>query len=286
MALNFDSPPHSRGMIVAMHIYADESGKASNSPTVSCAGFVSDVEQWCSFDRRWKETATRWCINSIHTAELMKQDLIYRGHAFTDHPEKPKLLAECLSIANESAPIAFGVAVDCNAFKTLNSDSQKKLGGDSHMMAFLAFMHLLVSTLDQAKTDGIVHRKISLVFDTNNEYSSRCLDLFNRQRQNYPEWRQWLSSICFGDDEDHSPIQAADILSWLISQKIKGVPPDTQYFVSPQQIDDLASVAIHGLAGGEVYFDADALRVLDQEMRNGAAFKEIVKVRIEKHEAK
>ena len=95
-----------------------------------------------------------------------------------------------------------------------------------------------------------------------------------------------MSSICFGDDEDHTPIQAADILSWLISQKIKGAPSRAQSFLSTQQIDGLASVAIHGLAGGEVYFDADALRVLDQEMRNGREFKDIVKVRVEKHEAK
>jgi hypothetical protein len=267
------------GVVAAVHVYADESGKPS-SPIVAFAGYVSTVDNWQRFDMQWKEKLEEWGIDSIHTSILMRQDLHYQNRTFADHEEKKQLIEECLSIANANAVIAFGVAVDCSAFRTISSKSQAALGGDGHMMAFLAFLHLLTGALDGAAKNPVEHRKASLIFDTNGEYAAPCLELFNRQRQNHPAWKEWLSSICFADDEEHSPLQAADILAWVLNQSLKSSAPRSQPSLSAEQLEQLVIIGTCKLAGAALIYDAPALHFLDAELGRGRRFEDIVRLEI------
>ena len=267
------------GVVAAVHVYADESGKSS-SPIVAFAGYVSTVDNWTRFDMRWREKLEEWGIGSIHTSVLMRQDLHYQDRAFTGQEEKRQLIEECLSIASENAVIAFGVAVDCSAFRTISSKSQAALGGDGHMMAFLAFLHLLTGSLDGAVENVVEHRKASLIFDTNGQYAAPCLELFNRQRQNHPAWKEWLSSICFADDEDHSPLQAADILAWVLNHSLKSSAPRNQSSLSAEQLEQLVIIGTRKLAGAALSYDASALQFLDTELGQGRRFEDIVRLEI------
>lgn len=267
------------GVVAAVHVYADESGKPS-SPIVAFAGYVSTVDNWQRFDWQWKKKLEDWGIDSIHTSILMRQDLCYQNHAFADHEDKRQLIEECLSIANENAVIAFGVAVDCSAFRTMSSKSQAALGGDGHMLAFLAFLHLLTASLDGAVENSVEHRKASLIFDTNGQYAAPCLELFNRQRQNHPKWREWLSSLCFADDEEHSPLQAADILAWVLNQRLKPFVPRSQPSLSVEQLDHLVTIGTQKLAGSALSYDVQALQFLDTELDRGRRFEDIVRIEI------
>lgn len=264
-----------------MHIFADETGKVGSEPIVAFAGIVSTEDRWQAFNDGWSQVMDETGITSIHTSELMSPARSYQGRGFSAD-QKYDLLQKCLALANTHAFMSLGSAVDCSAFKFLSKHSKDKIGGDGHVMAFTAFLHQLVSTFEVAVENGFIPKQpMALVFDDNQEYAAKCYKVFSRRRQNNPIWRDWIKSICFADDAANTPIQAADILAWLLNQHLKSHLPLHRSSLSDKQIESLLTTATRGLSGGALNYDAGAFRLLDQELKT-REFYDIVKVTLKK----
>jgi hypothetical protein len=153
--------------------------------------------------------------------------------------------------------------------------------GNGHTMCFYSFLHLLVASLESGAQAGVTGREpVALMFDSNDEYGPGCLDMFSRQRQNNPQWRDWLKSICFADDDYHRPLQAADILVWLLSQNLKTAQITDPSLLSNEQLAELLSIGRNGLSGAALSYDAASLQVVDRGIIEGKSLQEIVNIGI------
>jgi hypothetical protein len=64
-------------------------------------------------------------------------------------------------------------------------------------------------------------RKISLVFDDNEQYSKLCYSLLCELKKRVHLIKETVVSICFADDTWYYPLQAADILSYASCNELK-----------------------------------------------------------------
>lgn len=270
------------GWYAAVHVYVDESGKFSSTEHVAFGAWISDLDAWQAFNQQWIALMSKWGITSIHTTDLMGKREIYQDRKFKEG-EKVKLLEECLKAANQAAPIVIGSAVDCVAFRALSSQSRKKLGNDAHIMCFISFLHQLIGILEELRitSPSVPRRPVSIVFDDNPEYAPECYSILTRLRQNNPVWRDWIKSICFGDDEYHTPIQAADVLAWLMRSSLRRKDPVNKHNLSHEQIDELGKLAVEGTTHAIIPYDATALKVLDEGLAEGHSFFDLVKIKIQ-----
>ena len=269
------SPLSVKGWCVAVHVYADESGKFNSSERVAFAGWLSEMDAWQGFDQNWRALLHKHGIQFIHTAKLMSHNSTYQGTEFSTN-DKLRLLGECLVLANKACPILVFSAIDCLAFKEMPKKVRKQFSGSAHVMCFTAFLHLMIAAMENA-AGGKNHNVAALIFDDNPEYAAECYKIFSKSRQKYPAWHSWIKSICFSDDEFNSPLQAADVLAWVAQQKLETVLASAA-FVTESQIDELMRLAGNGITTIAFNFDTPAVKFIGQEMDRGRSFIDIVRV--------
>lgn len=204
---------HSEGLL---HTCLDKTGKFTDSPTVSFGGWISDAYKWSKFTQDWYKLREDFPgISSIHMKVLMRpvSERSYQGHTFTVSKPRADLINRYIEIVSRWTLEVVGYAVDCDAFrKVLSEKSRRRIGGDAHIFVFRRIMKHIVDRLnflDWPYATG-------LLFDDNEEYGRECHSLYNKARNHHPDWKKKFGSICFVDDELYPPMQAADVLAWLI----------------------------------------------------------------------
>jgi len=213
-----DAPREENGVLQAVF---DESGKFHSSDRVCIGGYVSDNARWKNFGADWKRFLARRHIASLHTSDLMsRRQPDYQGVTFSES-DKLEILKEGMAIANSSVLACFGIAVDCASFKAMSKAAQKQCYGDAHLFCFGRLVKAVVGMLEKLNpiTDREIHH-IHTVFDDNREYAVRCYELLDGVKERNPSWKARLSGICFVDDDKFPPLQAADLFSWVSTQKM------------------------------------------------------------------
>jgi len=250
-----------RGMI---HVCADEAGKFGRSRTISFAGWVAYQEKWEAFGEKWFDLMKKYRIRSIHTTSLMSRNPAeYQGRQFSAE-EKIGLLKASLELMHQYAGMVIACAVDCQSFKAMPARFRRKHGKHPHVFCFDKFIECLFECMENVSQHVGQLPPVTMVFDDNPEYAARCYTMFSKRRYNDPRWKTRFRSICFTDDALYPGVQMADIMVWLVNQKLRACIP-MKHELQLDKIEELVEAGTQGLGNAWRLYDSEELRKLSDK---------------------
>ena len=250
-----------RGMqrlTAVLYAYFDESGKLADSDFICMCGYLCD-ERWNEFAGDWRHELRRSQIPFLHTAPLFARVDPYAGLGWTE-ATRDAVLSRLAAIVARHALVGFGFAVDAKYYRQISPADRNLIGGrNPEMFIFHRILHHIVAVLKEWD-----HREpISLIFDWEEGYASKCLGALASLRRYRAEVRQFVGSICFADDATFPPLQAADMLAYATKRNLQGNPPAYWATLTEPRNGEPPP------AYRSEYYDADALRALPQRVRDG-----------------
>jgi hypothetical protein len=102
------------------------------------------------------------------------------------------------------------VAVDVKAFASLNDSQRKSLGGTPQ---YLAFKRVIGELVEYYKGRD---EQLSVICDDDQQCSPQYYRILNELRHQSRPFRKTIVSLCFADDKHFSPLQASDMIAYLV----------------------------------------------------------------------
>jgi hypothetical protein len=123
-----------------------------------------------------------------------------RGIQFSDSSQNSSFARQFFRISSPIKPAEF---------KRLPQQDRKKLGNDYVYAAFEACIEgALLTPVGFGQIDAL-----QLIYDLAEQYSEKCVKLFNELRRQKPEVKERCAGISFMDDEVYPGVQAADLVA-------------------------------------------------------------------------
>jgi len=196
----------------------DESGKKDDSGFVVFGGFLFRAALYPAFCQRWVDALSAKGIKYLS----MKEAMCFRGE-FADLREKAppnqdsvternSLLLSLATIADENSVRNIVSPCRSSDFRARSKEEQKAYG-DIWYCAFEGVTKRILSALPEHPSVSI-----HLLCDNSEEYSGRCLNLYQKMRSRDPRFKRVCEMIAFCEDERMPGIQAADMVSYVTRQ--------------------------------------------------------------------
>ena len=239
-----------------IHMFCDESGKCHNSPAISFCGYVGNSEQWDKFGLRWKSLIVKWEVPPIHMRAITMPDKDEEWNKvrvkWGDEWEtkKDSMLDDFATLIYDSPIICVGATIDCAAFLAL--PALKKRVGDAHYIAFQWAVLRALEKVEWGESDALM----GLLLDDDYEKAVHCYALLRSLKEQHPETKKRISSICFCNDKVFPGVQAADMIAMR-----RG---DLGWASEPKPSPRYLRLTGGGMHGPHL-FDAAALTALEEE---------------------
>jgi hypothetical protein len=195
------------------HLYGhfDESGKYEQHPIVSLSGLVGDFVHWQSFTAEWLRLLRDCGLPVLHATEILNPATPFGnlGSIGTHAARSAQIEPFIKSVVEKLNGVAIAVAVDAEAYSRVQ-ELHREFTKDPHYFAFFMVVNNLLTHIS-------IPRKLTvgLIFDDDQEKAMRSYRLLKRLKQQIPEVRSRVTSVCFSDDRDAPQVQAADLFTQL-----------------------------------------------------------------------
>ena len=195
---------------MAFYAYLDESGKFHDGAGfINLCALLSDDAGWDTFNKRWNFLLRKHGFTLIHMTEFYSE---CRAREWSlAHADA--VLTEFIDTIRDNILACFSIGIDAPYFR----QKFQTIGKSNIDPALFAVERIVNKISDYFKQWGIPAR-LSLMFDEDEQYSLSCYRIISRLRKKHREIKEFVRSICFGDDDTYSPLQAVDILANLTSR--------------------------------------------------------------------
>lgn len=245
--------PEDKRIVIVAQLYTgylDESGTHDPSDFVVVAGFVSNKTKWVTFWHEWKVALERWGIPTFHMTDFEAYQGDFRGWSTEKHKD---CINELLGIIKKHTFLGIGFIIRTKQFDEMVSEAGKKLCGNAYGFAAIGCWHNLSILLQKPKTDGY----INWIMGQGSKGSDAVLKIFNAGSKD-SEWieNNRVRNLTIGNNQDHLPLQAADILAYEINK-------EAQWKLGGLQLKDRRYPLKQLAAGGRLrmfYADDDEIK--------------------------
>jgi Protein of unknown function (DUF3800) len=206
--------------LLTIQAYIDDSGVKGTTCVFVLAGFISEAAKWAAFSDAWNlHLKQPPSIQYLKMNEAVKLKGEFRSWSPTDRDRK---LLGCARIINQFRPDAGIYFInDLVAWKQFIPERRIKTLADPHFHGF----HAMISAVCNEAMDMGINEQIEIIFDQHVIFGPRValwypalkemIELTNPER--VEQVRNVLPSApLFRDDQKFAPLQAADILAWLL----------------------------------------------------------------------
>lgn len=197
-------------VMASLYGYFDESGKFLDHPIVVFAGFVDGFQPWYEFYGKWNQWLRHYEITALHAAEALRHSQPYGKMKAGSPEDRTSDILPFVREITSGIELAVLAAVDVRAYKTAHSLIHQKYGVDPHYFAFNLAVRQMLTHFEIPKK-----HTFGLICDEDEEKAIRCYGLLKKLKREYPEVRDRVKNICFGDDIEHPQLQAADLFSYI-----------------------------------------------------------------------
>ena len=182
----------------------DESGKLPDKAhTVSFGGCVTTQDSWDAFRKPWMSALQEYGIQYFSMKDALRLEGPFIGWD-NRIAERDELFRRLTNLTKEVFRIA--APMSSSAFKTLTDTQQRKLGNDLQYCGFEVALRGILNSFPNA----FLH----VVCDLSEQYSEKCIRLYNQLRKDDPNFKEKCVAITFADDTRHIPLQAADLVAY------------------------------------------------------------------------
>lgn len=208
--------------------YWDESGKFQDQKVVSFCGLCLSPAKLEKFEDDWRELLRRNELPWLKASDALKahRELspIIPVQTVGERIEVLKPFVACLT---ETFELGVAIAVNVEAFRRTPEHVKKQIAGGEDPFYF-AFLTAITYFINYRHAED----RFAIVFDDDEKTSQNCLSLYRRMKLLGADYRA-LASITFADDQAYMPLQAADLLSYLVRIQCDFEFSDTHYEYQP-----------------------------------------------------
>lgn len=210
---------------MTIQAYIDDSGVKGTDAVFVLAGFIGRAENWAQFSDAWKAHLKRPpSVRYIKMNEAAKLDGEFRFWRPHERDEKLRGCAEIIKSFRPDKGIYF--INDLVAWDQIVFGNAVKLLNDPH---FLSFYGMIAAVCNEAM-DCSPDERLDIIFDNHAILGPRIALWYPVVKEMYetlspagltPKGLTDISSVMpvspmFRDDREFLPLQAADILAWLL----------------------------------------------------------------------
>ncbi len=198
-------------LMLNIHCFLDDSGKESqpSNPFVCMAGYFGSEEAIKDLNSKWLQLLKKYEITEVHMKELIPLEGEYKKWAL-DKIKRDLALDEFIRVTRETHLVGIGVAIDTAAWKLHRKRHPKEHLGTAQQFALVRILSRLIDHLRAVGNET----SLSLVFDTDPEFGSNRLGMFDYLMTIDTQARKRLSSITFARTCFYPGLQCADMLVW------------------------------------------------------------------------
>lgn len=209
-------------------VFLDESGHFTDSDYICLAGFMATNDDWNALCIAWRFLLReKWNLPAIHMKEIMSP-LGKSPAASWDIERKVEMLRDFILIIRKYTSVGFGCAIDAKHYRKVVKDVEiiahsqglKTRPFKAQVFCMVRVVRRIMDYLDEIKASED-DRKISLIFDDDEQHSRQCYSMFCELKKRRPKIKGTIVGICFADDVYCYPLQAADILSYAACNELK-----------------------------------------------------------------
>jgi hypothetical protein len=205
---------------LTVQAYLDDSGVKGTHPVFVLAGFMSKAEKWAEFSDAWSDyLKLSPSIRYLKMNEAVKLKGEFRSW---EPAERDKKLAGCAQIINRFRPdTGIYFINDLVAWEQHMPERMIRTLADPHFHGFNA----MISAVCNEALDMGIHEQIEIIFDQHVIFGPRVSLWYPALKEmielTNPERVEQVKSVLpsaplFRDDKKFPPLQAADILAWLL----------------------------------------------------------------------
>jgi hypothetical protein len=225
--------------------YFDDSGSDIGSQWYVLAGFIAPVEQWKAVSTKWAATLDKEpSLRYFKMSEAMAMDGQFR-RGWTV-PLRDQRILELVEIIEAIDPPRIECFLQRKLFNTFVKGIIR--GNAFNDPYFILFYHIVLSIAAHAEELGW-HRDCDFIFDEQGTLGDHAVERWNWMKQNIDAINAanvspYLGSPpIFRNDVTFRPLQAADMIAWLVRDCM------TQ---SPHNIEEISRTAIKHLEGRKI----------------------------------
>jgi hypothetical protein len=212
-------------LIVPIQAFVDESGSKNQDQFLVLAGLIGTVESWVRFSDQWRAAlSAKPSIPAFHMRDAVPLKGAFKGWTQTERDNKILALAETVRGFDFTA---IHSSIDMIAFsELLPPPEHKPKGASTRLMNLLREpYHLAFNAMIMAVSYELLDQKQSERFEMFFDKSGLGL----KAREWYPVWRYTAESRVqaiapiepfFRSDDDEMPLQAADLLAWVLRREL------------------------------------------------------------------
>ncbi|MFI5102983.1 MAG: DUF3800 domain-containing protein [Terriglobales bacterium] len=214
---------YERVYVAALTIHFDDSGTAPDQPIAVVAGWVSPVVQWIKFIRDWKKAELEYGFATFHMAEFIannpKSEFADKNVWSGNH--KKRAMLRLRYIIQQHAVQGFGVSVIKQDYDELVQGKLRKDTGEYH---YTWAIRSVIGRVEKWRSEHGIKEPIEYIFDRMaHKRSKEEINLVFEQAESLPDslHRYGIYKGChsFRDKTEVLPLQAADILAWLLYRR-------------------------------------------------------------------
>ena len=197
-----------------LRLFVDDSGKRKESPNLVLAGYLSTPERWAAFNKDWQSLLDNAGIDAFRMSQAWRLARPYRRRSSL---ERDHLIVQAVECIKRHVQMAFGISMPFDGFHSYLDvkDDHSHYLGRAYNAAFYSLLSSVYSYAHLYHADA----RLEIVFDEQGgEPTARILASMDEFRR--------IASNDFGDlvipnptfrsDSDTLPLQAADLLAWLL----------------------------------------------------------------------
>jgi hypothetical protein len=228
--------------------FFDESGNFKDH-AITCLGSVSGFEEdfMHHFAPEWKRLLHLNGLKVLSAKDVLNPNRpISKKNQNVGLKKRINDLFPFIACIRKHLQVVIGFAVDAEAFKKLPSHFHQQFGDKP---SYLAFARSILQIVEWTPDDD----KIALICDEDEEIAIPFYQLYKQIKREWPQAKDKLAAISFGDDKVFYGLQAADFVASILRQeearRLKRTPYDYRPLYralkrNPDKTERLWSVAV------------------------------------------
>jgi hypothetical protein len=198
-----------------LKLFVDDSGKPDQSPVQVLAGYLASDEQWEAFKIEWKALMDDAGIEAFHMTEAWRLARPYRK---LGPMGRNNLIIQAVECIKRNVKMAFVVSVRNDYFHHYLDIKQDKSHflGRPYNMVFYSLLTIAYRYVCRYHAD----KELEIILDEQSEPVKKILSVMGEfRRLTFNEFGDIpVGTPRFASDKDEIPLQAADLLAWLVNR--------------------------------------------------------------------
>ena len=214
-------------LFVSLVAYADESGthdatgQHPGSEIAAVLGYVSWKDDWDNFCSEWQIVLAEYGIEVFHMSECMdkingpsKPKWPYRGWSDS---KRDSFIRSLIGVALNNTLFAVGGTLDVRAYDAVSPGWLKREAEHPYHFSFQMFFDLLLPALETVEPPFAPEDQVAFFFDQNTQFEERATRAFHLIK-GLRDSKDRFGSLTFASKKKHKPLQAADLLAYIVRQ--------------------------------------------------------------------